>query len=124
MNILACISDVSSPPLSGFPSFFFGTLFFGGIAEFDAHIIRDELVRASTLPLIVKLDKSPALAGKTAVRVAVGELDYWTIAGAFSLAESAGLTADAGADAAIDSATHSATSTESAALPPAAEIIT
>ena len=95
-----------------------------GIAEFDAHIIRDELVRASTLPLIVKLDKSPALAGKTAVRVAVGELDYWTIAGAFSLAGSAGFTADVGADSAIDSATHSATSTEPSALPPAAEIIT
>ena len=58
-----------------------------GIGEFEAHIIRDELVRAATLPLIVKLDKSPALPGKTPVRVVVGELNYWDISGVFTLAE-------------------------------------
>ena len=60
------------------------------IREFDASIIRDELVRASTLPLIVKLDKNPSLPGKTPVRVAVGEIDYWAIAGIFTLVPSAG----------------------------------
>ena len=56
-----------------------------GIRELDATIIRDELVRASQLPLIVKLDKSPALPGKTAVRVTVGPLNYWDISGQFTL---------------------------------------
>jgi exoribonuclease II len=56
-----------------------------GIQEFDGTMIRDELVRASTLPLVVKLDKSPGLASKTPVRVAVGEIDYWAISGKFSL---------------------------------------
>ena len=59
-----------------------------GIKEFDASIIRDELVRATTLPLIVKLDKNPGLPGKTPVRVAVGEIDYWAISGTFTLMES------------------------------------
>ncbi len=57
-----------------------------GIGEFDGHIIRDELVRAARLPLVVKLDKNPALDAKTAVRVAVGELDDWRIDGTFRLA--------------------------------------
>jgi hypothetical protein len=48
-------------------------------------MIRDELVRANMLPLVVKLDKSPGLASKAPVRVAVGEIDYWTISGKFSL---------------------------------------
>ncbi len=56
-----------------------------GIRELDAMIIRDELVRASQLPLIVKLDKSPGLPGKTAVRVTVGPLNYWDISGQFTL---------------------------------------
>jgi exoribonuclease II len=55
------------------------------IKEFDGTTIRDELVRASALPLVVKLDKSPGLPGKTPVRVAVGEIDYWAISGKFSL---------------------------------------
>ena len=59
-----------------------------GIKEFDASIIRDELVRATTLPLIVKLGKNPGLPGKTPVRVAVGEIDYWAISGTFTLMES------------------------------------
>ena len=59
-----------------------------GITEFDGNIIRDELVRAATLPLIVKLDKNPALPGKTPVRVAVVEIDYWAIAGIFSVLSS------------------------------------
>jgi exoribonuclease-2 len=56
------------------------------ITEFDGHIIRDELVRAANLPLVVKLDKNPALDAKTPVRVAVGELDDWRIDGVFRLA--------------------------------------
>jgi exoribonuclease-2 len=59
-----------------------------GIREFDGAIIRDELVRAGALPLIVKLDTNPALPGKTPVRVAVGEIDYWDISGRFSLVAS------------------------------------
>ena len=56
-----------------------------GIRELDGAMIRDELVRASTLPLVVKLDKSPGLASKTPVRMAVGDIDYWAISGKFSL---------------------------------------
>jgi len=59
-----------------------------GIREFDGAIIRDELVRAATLPLVVKLDRNPALPAKTPVRVSVGELDYWDISGRFSLVTS------------------------------------
>jgi exoribonuclease-2 len=55
-----------------------------GLREFDARIIRDELVRAETLPLIVKLDKNPELPGKSPLRVAVDEIDYWEIGGRFS----------------------------------------
>lgn len=60
-----------------------------GIREFDGAMIRDELVRASLLPLVVKLDKSPALPSKTPVRVMVGEIDYWAISGKFSLVSQA-----------------------------------
>jgi exoribonuclease II len=56
-----------------------------GVREFDGTMIRDELVRANMLPLVVKLDKSPGLASKAPVRVAVGEMDYWAISGKFSL---------------------------------------
>ena len=73
-----------------------------GIREFDATIIRDELVRAASLPLIVKLDKSPALPGKTPVRVAVVDIDYWAIAGTFSLLSSPD------AEPAIDTASSAA----------------
>ncbi len=55
------------------------------IRELDGTMIRDELVRTSLLPLVVKLDKNPALPGKTPVRVIVGEIDYWAISGKFSL---------------------------------------
>lgn len=57
-----------------------------GIAQFEAAVIRDELVRANNLPLIVKLDRSPELPAKTPLTVLVGELDYWEISGRFSLA--------------------------------------
>ena len=57
------------------------------ITEFDGHIIRDELVRAVGLPLVVKLDKNPALDAKTPVRVSVGELDDWRIDGVFRLVQ-------------------------------------
>ena len=57
-----------------------------GIAQFEGAMIRDELVRASTIPLIVKLDRNPELPTKTPVKVNVGELDYWDISGRFSLA--------------------------------------
>ncbi len=58
-----------------------------GIAQFEGAMIRDELVRATTLPLIVKLDRNPELPPKTAVTVKVGEIDYWDISGRFSLVE-------------------------------------
>ena len=60
-----------------------------GLAQFDGAMIRDELVRADALPLIVKLDRNPELPPKTPVTVKVGELDYWDISGRFSLAEQA-----------------------------------
>ncbi len=53
--------------------------------SFPATVIRDELVRGSTLPLIVKLGKSSGLPGKTPVTVQIDEVDYWTIGGVFSL---------------------------------------
>ncbi len=55
------------------------------IREFDATIIRDELFRASALPLIAKLAMNPALPGKTPVRVVMESVDYWDISGRFSL---------------------------------------
>ncbi len=60
-----------------------------GITQFDGAMIRDELVRASTIPLIVKLDRNPELPPKTPVKVNVGELDYWDISGRFTLVEQA-----------------------------------
>ena len=75
-----------------------------GIHEFTATIIRDELVRADQLPLIVKLDKSPQLPGKTAVQVAVGALNFWDISGVFSLVAAADAAIMA-TGAAIESAT-------------------
>ncbi len=60
-----------------------------GITQFDGAMIRDELVRASNIPLIVKLDRNPELPPKTPVKVNVGELDYWDISGRFTLVEQA-----------------------------------
>ena len=60
-----------------------------GVTQFEGSMIRDELVRANGLPLIVKLDRNPGLAPKTPVTVKVGELDYWDISGRFSLVEQA-----------------------------------
>jgi exoribonuclease II len=57
------------------------------LVTFAATIIREELVRGATLPLIVKLKKSPGLANKTAVTVHVGSIDYWAIGGEFSIDE-------------------------------------
>lgn len=59
------------------------------IREFDATIIRDEMFRASALPLIARLDKNPALPGKAPLRVAVGAIDYWDISAAFSMVATA-----------------------------------
>jgi len=56
-------------------------------ASFTATIIREELVRASTLPLILKLKKSPSLNTKTAVIVNIAAIDYWAIGGEFSIDE-------------------------------------
>ena len=56
-----------------------------GIREFEGTMIRDELVRASGLPLVVKLAKNPELPPKTPVRVQVGALNYWDVSGEFSL---------------------------------------
>ncbi|MBL8522859.1 MAG: RNB domain-containing ribonuclease [Betaproteobacteria bacterium] len=60
-----------------------------GITQYPGTMIRDELVRADALPLIVKLDRNPELPPKTPVTVNVGELDYWDISGRFTLAENA-----------------------------------
>ena len=59
-----------------------------GISEFDGALIRDELVRANGLPLVVKLTKNPELPPRTPVRVQVGPLNYWDISGEFSLVAS------------------------------------
>jgi exoribonuclease-2 len=58
-----------------------------GISQYRGTMIRDELVRSDTLPLIVRLDRNPELPPKTPVTVMVGELDYWEISGRFTLAE-------------------------------------
>ncbi len=58
-----------------------------GMQELEGTIIRDELVRANALPLVVKLDRNPELAAKTPVTVKVGALDYWGISGEFSLVQ-------------------------------------
>ncbi|MEP7156925.1 MAG: RNB domain-containing ribonuclease [Betaproteobacteria bacterium] len=58
-----------------------------GITQFDGTMIRDELVRAGGIPLVVKLDRNPELPVKTPVKVNIGELDYWDISGRFTLAE-------------------------------------
>ena len=56
-----------------------------GISQFDGAIIRDELVRANGLPLVVKLTKNPALPPKTSVQVQIGALNYWDVSGEFLL---------------------------------------
>ncbi len=58
-----------------------------GVAQFEGTMIRDELVRANALPLIVKLERNPDLPPKTPVTVNVGAIDYWSIAGQFTLAD-------------------------------------
>ena len=58
-----------------------------GMTQFTGTMIRDELVRADGLPLIVKLDRNPQLPAKMPVTVNVGALDYWQISGNFTLAE-------------------------------------
>ena len=58
------------------------------ISHFDGALIRDELVRANGLPLVVKLAKNPELPPKTPVRVQVGALNYWEVSGEFSLVAS------------------------------------
>jgi exoribonuclease II len=65
------------------------------VRELEATIIRDELFRANALPLIARLDKNPALPGKTALRVAVGAIDYWDISAQFSMVATATESADA-----------------------------
>jgi exoribonuclease II len=60
-----------------------------GIGEFEGVMIRDELVRANSLPLVVKLAKNPELPPKTAVRVQIGALNYWDVSGEFFLIEEA-----------------------------------
>ena len=59
-----------------------------GIGQFEGTMIRDELVRANALPLVVKLAKNPELPPKTPVKVLVGPLNYWDVSGEFSLAAS------------------------------------
>ena len=57
------------------------------ISQFDGAMIRDELVRANGLPLVVKLIKNPELPPKTAVRVQIGALNFWDVSGEFSLVD-------------------------------------
>jgi exoribonuclease-2 len=59
-----------------------------GIAQFEGVTIRDELVRANGLPLVVKLKKNPELPPRTPVKIQVGTLNYWEVSGEFSLASS------------------------------------
>ena len=59
-----------------------------GFSQFDGAMIRDELVRANGLPLVVKLAKNPQLPPKTPVRVQVGAVNFWDVSGEFSLVES------------------------------------
>ncbi len=59
-----------------------------GIEQFEGAMIRDELVRANGLPLVVKLAKNPELPPRTPVRVQVGALNYWEVSGEFSLVAS------------------------------------
>jgi len=56
-----------------------------GMTQFDGAMIRDELVRAAGIPLVVKLERNPELPPKTPVKVGIGELDYWDISGHFTL---------------------------------------
>jgi exoribonuclease-2 len=56
-----------------------------GRTTFAATVIRDELVRGSDLPLIVRLKKSADLPPRTAVTVEIAAIDYWSIGGEFSL---------------------------------------
>jgi exoribonuclease-2 len=57
-----------------------------GIASFNAMVLRDEIVRASHLPMTVRLKASPNLPGKSAVLVNIESIDYWSIGGEFSSA--------------------------------------
>ncbi|MFN7673087.1 MAG: hypothetical protein ACK5O6_00270, partial [Betaproteobacteria bacterium] len=56
-----------------------------GRTSFEATVIRDELVRGTDLPLIVRLIAPVNLPAKTPVIVKVEAIDYWSIGGAFSL---------------------------------------
>ena len=56
-----------------------------GRTSFPATVIRDELVRGSGLPIIVRLKTTANLAPKTAVTVNIESIDYWSIGGVFSL---------------------------------------
>jgi exoribonuclease-2 len=56
-----------------------------GRTSFEATVIRDELIRGTDLPLIVRLKAPANLPAKTPVTVNVEAIDYWSIGGAFSL---------------------------------------
>lgn len=60
-----------------------------GIDTLAGAIVRDELVRAEGLPLVVKLDANPTLPARTPVSVNVGDIDFWDISGRFTLAAGA-----------------------------------
>ncbi|MEO8385499.1 MAG: RNB domain-containing ribonuclease [Betaproteobacteria bacterium] len=59
-----------------------------GIEQFEGAMVRDELVRANGLPLVLKLAKNPELPPRTPVRVQRGALNYWDVTGEFSLVAS------------------------------------
>ena len=69
------------------------------ISEFEGSMIRDELVRAQGLPLVVKLAKNPQLPAKTPVRVRIEAVNYWDISGEFSLQSAVEETPPAASDA-------------------------
>jgi exoribonuclease II len=54
-----------------------------GETHFLGGIIREELVRANSLPMVVRLKTSPGLPPRSPVRVRVEAIDYWNIAGDF-----------------------------------------
>jgi exoribonuclease-2 len=54
-----------------------------GETHFEGAIIRDELVRASALPMVVRLKANPAQPPRSNVRVRVEAIDYWNISGDF-----------------------------------------
>lgn len=56
-----------------------------GETHFMGSIIREELVRANSLPMVVRLKTSPGLPPRSPVRVRIEAIDYWNISGDFAV---------------------------------------